>query len=53
MIIFAYWIIGVAPVQVAVGGAIIATGRVAERVRASCDISDKQCPLQSILLGAF
>src|SRR3954453_881975 len=40
MISFAYWMVGVALVPVAVAGAIMATGRIAERMRpaATCPI---------------
>jgi sterol desaturase/sphingolipid hydroxylase (fatty acid hydroxylase superfamily) len=48
MISFAYWILGVALVQVAVGGAVIAIGRVAERVRPA--VTD---PTNSVLFNLF
>ena len=48
MISFAYWIIGVALAQVAVGGAIIAIGRVAERVRPAVT-----SPTNSVLFNLF
>jgi sterol desaturase/sphingolipid hydroxylase (fatty acid hydroxylase superfamily) len=48
MISFAYWIFGVALVQVAVSGVIIATARVAERARPAAT-----CPTGGVLFNLF
>ena len=48
MISFAYWIFGVALVPVVVSGAIIATGRIAERARPAAT-----CPTGGVLFNLF